>query len=120
MTRLIISCSHGNADPERAVLPFVVGVNARAAEQEATIFLTIEGVHLATTGYADDIVKEGFPALLDTIQAFVADGGRIWVCGTCAKPRGITQSDLIEGATIVSAANLVEELVNGAELVTVG
>ena len=120
MTHLMISCTHGKDDPERAVLPFVVGVNARAAEQQATIFLTIEGVRLATTGYADDIVKEGFPVLRETIDAFVVDGGRIWVCGTCAKPRGITQADLIEGATIVSAANLVEELVNGAEMVTVG
>jgi predicted peroxiredoxin len=45
----------------------------------------------------------------------VASGGRIWVCGACAKPRNITQADLIEGAEIVGAATAVEALVNGAQ-----
>jgi uncharacterized protein len=44
----------------------------------------------------------------------VANGGQIWVCGTCAKPRGITDANLIAGAKIVTAANAVERLVAGA------
>ena len=48
------------------------------------------------------------------MNSFLANGGKIWACGACTKPRGITEADLIEGAQIVTAANLVEVLVNGS------
>ena len=48
------------------------------------------------------------------MQSFISNGGKIWACGACTKPRGITQDDLIDGAQIVTAANLVEELVSGS------
>ena len=48
------------------------------------------------------------------IQSFVANGGQIWACGTCTKPRGITEDQLIEGAKIVTAANVVEVSSGGA------
>ena len=48
----------------------------------------------------------------------VGDGGQLWVCGACAKPRGVTQDDLIDGATIVGAAAAVEAMVNGAKTIS--
>lgn len=116
---LLIHCTYGKDDAERAILPFIVGNVAVTADQPATIFLTIEGVRLATKGYADDIVKDGFTPLKDIMHSFLANGGRIWACGACTKPRGITEADLIEGAQIVTAANLVEELANGSISCTV-
>src|SRR5581483_5931730 len=101
-------------DPERATLAFVVGNVAASADQESVVLLTIDGVWVATKGYADDIHKEGFPPLKEVIASFVANGGQIWACGSCAKPRGITEADLIEGARIVTAANAVERLTAGA------
>ena len=116
---LLIHCTSGKEDAERAILPFIVGNVAVTADKEATIFLTIEGVRLATEGYAEQVNKEGFPPLKEIINSFIANGGKIWCCGACTKPRGITEADLIEGAKIVTAANLVEELVNGAISCTV-
>lgn len=116
---LLIHCTFGKEDPERAILPFIVGNVAVTADQPATIFLTIEGVRLATKGYADGITKEGFTSLKEIMDSFIANGGVIWACGACTKPRGITDTDLIEGAKIVTAANLVEALVNGAVSCTV-
>ena len=117
MAKLIINCNHGKEDPERATLPFIVGNVAASADQQAAILLTIEGVWTATKGYADDIQKEGFPALRDVLREFVSNGGEIWACGTCTKPRGITESDLIEGARIVTAAYVVEQIASGASSV---
>jgi predicted peroxiredoxin len=116
--KILINNTHGQEDPERATLPFIIGNVAATADQEAVVFLTIEGVWLATKGYADDIRKEGFPPLKEIIQSFVANGGQIWACGACTNPRGITQTDLIEGAKIVTAANLVEYLASGASTVS--
>jgi uncharacterized protein len=116
---LIFHCNHGKEDAERAILPFILGNVAVTANQQATVFLTIEGVRVATKGYAEQVVKEGFPPLNEIMATFLANGGKIWACGACTKPRGITQADFIDGAQIVTAANLVEELVNGAISCTV-
>src|SRR5262245_66063523 len=110
MGKILVNAMHGKDDPERATLAFIVGNVAASADQEAVVLLTIDGVWLATKGYAEGVCKEGFPSLRDVLAGFVANGGQVWACGTCTKPRGITAADLIEGAKIVTAANVVEYL----------
>ncbi len=114
VAKILVNVTHGQEDPERAILPFIVGNVAASADQEVVVLLTIEGVWLATEGYATTIQKEGFPPLRETIESFVGNGGQIWACGTCAKPRGITETDLIEGAAIMTATNVIEFLATGA------
>lgn len=116
---LLFHCTHGKEEVERALLPFIVANVAVTADQQTTVFLTAEGVWLATKGYAEQIKKEGFTPLREIMDSFIANGGKIWACGACTKPRGITDTDLIEGAKIVTAANLVELLVSGAVSCTV-
>lgn len=113
MAKILAHCTHGKDDPERAMLPFIVANVAASAGQEAVVLLTIEGVWLATKGYAEGIEKSGFPPLRDTLNSFLQSGGQVWACGTCVKPRGITEADLIEGAKIVTAAYVVEYLAQG-------
>lgn len=117
MANMLVSCSYGNEDPERATLSFIFGNVAAAADQPTAILLTIEGVRLATRGYAEDIRKEGFPPLKEVMQSFLSNGGQIWACGTCAKPRGITEDDLVEGARIVTAAHVVQYIASGASAI---
>jgi uncharacterized protein len=114
MAKLLVHCTHGKDDPERATLAFVVGNVAATADQETVVLLTIDGVWLATGGYADPIHHEGFQPLAEVMRSFVANGGQIWACGACAKPRGITEQDMVEGAHIVTAASAVEYLASGA------
>ena len=52
MPRFMAQSTHGLDDPERATLPFIVANVAASADQEAIVLLTIEGVWLATKGYA--------------------------------------------------------------------
>ena len=63
---------------------------------------------------AESLPKDGFQPLTELMQAFVQNGGQIWACGACTKPRGITEGDLVEGAKIVTAANVVEYMASGA------
>lgn len=118
MSQMTVNCTHGREDAERATLAFVVGNVAASADQDAVVLLTIDGVWVATRGYADGIQKEGFQPLKEVIASFIANGGQIWACGACTKPRGITESDLIEGARIVTAANVVERLASGGASVS--
>jgi len=118
MPRFMAQATHGREDPERATLPFIVANVAASADQEAIVLLTIEGVWLATTGYADAIHHEGMPPLREVIDSLMDGGGQIWACGACTKPRGITDEHLIDGARIISAADVVAELAGGTPLYT--
>lgn len=111
---LLINCTHGNEDAERATLPFIVANVAATADQESIVFLTAEAVRIATRGYADGVRAHGMKPLAEVLQSYVANGGVVWACGACTGPRGITDADLIAGAQIVTAVNLVERLVGGA------
>lgn len=115
MAQVMIQNTRGKDDVERASLAFVVANTALNAGQEATVLLTIEGVWVATKGYADGLHAKGFDPLAELVQKTIQSGGQVWVCGACAKPRGIGEMDLIEGARIVGATSAVEALVNGAQ-----
>lgn len=115
---ILIQGTHGAEDPEKATLPFIIGNVSATAEQDTVVFLTSEAVRLATHGYADDITFGEHPPAGEMLAKFVANGGRVWACGACTGPRGITADDLVKGAHIVTAANLVEALVEGASSVS--
>lgn len=118
MARFMAQATHGQDDPERATLPFIVANVAASADQEAIVLLTIEGVWLATKGYADDVHHPGMPPLSEVLASLLAAGGEVWACGACTKPRGITDEDLIDGARIISAVDFVAELASGTPLYT--
>jgi predicted peroxiredoxin len=116
MSRFMAHATHGRDDPERATLPFIAANVAASADQEAIVLLTIDGVWLATKGYAEEVHHEGMQPLREVIDSLLASGGQIWACGACTKPRGITEDHLIEGARIIAATELVAELVSGTPL----
>jgi predicted peroxiredoxin len=58
------------------------------------------------------------PALHPLMIEFIDNGGFIWACGACTKPRGITEDHLIQGASIIGAAKVVEEIAAGAQNIT--
>ena len=118
MPRFLAQATHGRDDHERATLPFIVANVAASADQETIVLLTIEGVWLATTGYAETIHHEGMPPLRDVIDSLLEAGGQIWACGACTTPRGITEEHLVDGARIVSAADVVAELAGGTPYFT--
>ena len=115
MGKIMVHNTHGKDDVERASLAFVVANTSLNSGQETTVLLTVEGVWVATKGYADGVQAHGFAPLGELIGQYTGGGGRLWVCGACAKPREITPEQLIEGAQIVGAATAIEAMVNGAQ-----
>ncbi len=112
---LMIHASRGKEDPERATLPFILGNNAAIAGQDVVVLLTVDAVWLATEGGAQDVQKEGLPALAEVMREYAANGGQIWACQACTKPRAITEDDLVDGARIAAAMQAVEFLSRGAQ-----
>jgi predicted peroxiredoxin len=115
--KLIFNCTWGRDDPERATLPFVAANIAAVAGQEAIVLCTIDAVHLGTANGTDGIASPGLPKLCDLFTEFVRNNGKVWLCGACTKPRGITEDQLADGAAIVGAAKVVEEVVAGARTI---
>ena len=115
--KLIFNCTYGKEDPERATLPFVAANIAAAAGQDAVVLCTIEAVWLGTQGGTEGIAQPGLPALADLYREFIDNGGSVWLCGACAKPRGITEEQIAKGSMIVGAAKVVEEIISGAKAI---
>jgi predicted peroxiredoxin len=116
--RLIFICSHWRDDPERAIVTFAAANTAAAAGQTATVLCTIDAVWLGTEGGTAGLEKEGLPSLSELFAEFIDNGGEVWLCGVCARPREITDEQLVKGAKIVGAAKVIEEVVLGAKTMT--
>jgi predicted peroxiredoxin len=115
--KLLFNCTHGAEDPERATLPFVAANVAAVSGQQAVVLCTINAVWLGTTGGTATIAADGYPALATLYDEFVGNGGEVWLCGACTKPRNIGEDQLTKGARIVGAAAVIEQIVNGAKTV---
>lgn len=115
--KLMFTCTYGKESPERATLPFVAANIAAIAGQEAVVICTIDAVWVGTEGGTAGIESPGLPKLTDLFTEFVGNGGEVWLCGACTKPRGITEEQVVEGGKIVGAAKVVEDIINGARAV---
>ncbi|MBI3098169.1 MAG: DsrE family protein [Planctomycetes bacterium] len=116
--RFCVSLTSSKDNTDRATVAFVVANAAAASDKETLVFLSIEGVRLSQKGFADDIHEETFAPLRELMANFVKAGGKIWVCSPCFKKRKLNEGNLVEGATIVGGAKLVEFLSGGSPCVT--
>jgi uncharacterized protein len=116
--KLCVSITPAKNDADKATVGFVVANASVASGQETLVFLSTEGVRLGVKGYADTIHEEGFAPLKDLMGSFVKAGGKIYVCSPCFKKRGLDEGALVEGATIVGGAKLVEFLASGAACIS--
>jgi uncharacterized protein len=114
-----VSISYCREDGDKATVGFVVANAAIGSEKETIVFLSTDGVWAAVKGEAEKIsVGAPFAPLKELVDKFVSAGGRILVCTPCMKKRGITEDQLIAGATPAGGAALVEWLSNGSPCVS--
>jgi uncharacterized protein len=116
--KFLVSMTNAMNNPDKATVGFVVANAAVASGQETVVFLNVEGAYLAAKGCAEEIHEEGFAPLKQLMDQFVEAGGILWVCSPCFKKRNLEEENLIEGATIVGGAKLVEFLSQGAASIT--
>jgi len=116
--KLCVSITHAKNDPDKATVGFVVANAAVASAQETLVFLSTEAVRIAVRGYAEEIHEEGFAPLRELLGNFVKAGGKIYVCSPCFKKRALDEKALVDGATIVGGAKVVEFLASGAPCIS--
>jgi predicted peroxiredoxin len=112
--KLVILITRG-LDDERSSVAWSIANAGIASDLEVTVFLAASGVDWMRKGAADaPRLNPLDPPLKDMIGNFIANGGTVLVCPPCAKVRGYTQDDLIEGATIAGAPAMLEVVKQGA------
>ena len=113
--KFLVNIQDGTNNLERATTAFIIAT-ASSNTNETAIFITSDAAQLATIGGADGLVSEGMEPLADLIKQYQSNGGKIWLCKICAKIKGITEDDLLEGAAIVGAPKCMEYLTTGGKV----
>lgn len=110
--KIVYIVTHGAENPEKASLPFVLANAALAMEVEAVVALQGTAVTLAKEGCMQHVFAAGLPPMKELVDNFMAAGGRLMVCVPCIRERKIDEADLIEGAEMMAAAKLTQELLS--------
>ena len=116
--RFCVNLTHAKDDTDRATVGFVLANAALGSGKETLVFLSVDGVRLASKGYAESIHEEGFAPLRELMDSFAKAGGTIYVCSPCFKKRKLDENNLVAGAAIVGGAKLVEFLSEGSPCVS--
>jgi predicted peroxiredoxin len=108
--KLVFMVLHGPDAPELATIPFVMAGAALASDVEVVMGFQADGVEIVRAGVAESVQAPEFQPLKKLLDDVRELGGKLLVCGPCVKSRGITASDLVEGAEIVAAGRFVAEI----------
>ena len=111
---IVITLSCGTDSPNRTTRAVFLAAAAQKTGKNATLFLLDEGVYIAKKGMADNIRATTGDSCDDSLAHLQATGVPVLVCSPCAVSRGIKEEDLIEGAKMSTAAELIELSCDGA------
>jgi predicted peroxiredoxin len=112
--KVVIGQTHGANDPEAVLIGYLLGVEALRAGKEALMWLTKDGIYLATDGYSDGLSVPDAPSIKELHAEYVATGGRFFACPVCVKTRKLESATWVTGAEVKGAPSLYEFAQGGA------
>jgi predicted peroxiredoxin len=115
--RLVVNLTTQPGD-DRSSVAFTVANAALAQGFEVAVFLSSDGVELSRDGACEFDHSQPLRPLADLIQSFTDKGGLVWTCSPCFKHRGLKEDEIIEGSTITGAANMIEWIATGAQVIS--
>ncbi len=104
---VVISIACGTDDTNRATRGLFLATVAQKEGKNVTVFLLDEGVYLAKKGIITNVRAATGDAADDHLSHLQATGVPILVCKPCAVARQITDDDLVEGARMGTAVELI-------------
>ncbi len=113
-SKVLVCLNHGAEDPENVLLGYLVGVEALRAGKEAVMFLTKDGVHVATKGFADTVDVPGAPSVPALHEEYVAKGGRFFACPVCVKTRKLEDAEWVPNTQVAGMPSVYEYTAGGA------
>ncbi|MEK8089996.1 DsrE family protein [Thermithiobacillus plumbiphilus] len=112
MAHFFVNVTHAANDLDRATVGLVLAKNALAEGHQVTLFLSLDGIHLARAdNYIDGLHEPTFPSIRELFDALVnSQQARIWVCAGCYKKRGLEETNFIQQAEIVGAGAAIKAM----------
>lgn len=111
---VVVALSCGTDNPNRSTRALFMAMVAHKEGKNVTVFLLDEAVYLAKQGLADNVKAATGDAADDHLAYLQSHGVAILTCKPCAESRRITEADLIEGARMGTAAELIHLSCDGA------
>ena len=109
---IVIACG---LEDEKMSVAWSIANGGMKSGLDVTIFLTSSAVDCARKGAADQVHLNPLdPTVGEMIQNLRSQGGRILVCPPCAKVRGYSEEDLLEGVVITGSGAIHELIKQGA------
>ncbi|MCW2782043.1 MAG: sulfur reduction protein DsrE [Marmoricola sp.] len=109
MRKLVIKCTAGAEDSERANQAFTVAAAGVAVGADVSLWLTGDAAWFGVPGRAEEFELD-LATPLSELRDIVLAGGGLTVCTQCAQRRGLVAADLLEGIRIAGAAVFTEEV----------
>ena len=107
--RLLVTCSHGAEDALRVTSAYLAAVAGVQQGRETALWLTSDGVRLATEGYVDEIrAAPGAPAVGELHDELTSRGGRLFVCRTSLEALMLGDEALVAAADVATATRVLE------------
>ena len=109
---VVIACG---LEDEKMSVAWSISNGAIKSGLDVTVFLTSSAVDCVRKGAADLVHLNPLdPTVGDMIQFHRSQGGAILVCPPCAKVRGYTQEDLLDGVVITGSGAIHALIKEGA------
>ncbi len=116
--KLVIVITRG-LDDERSSVAWSIANGGIKSGLEVHVFLTSSAVDWVRKGAANNAhLNPEDPPMKEMIDYFMENGSAVYVCPPCAKVRGYSESDLLEGVTIIGSGAIHEQIKLGAATLT--
>lgn len=108
---LLITLTADDSDANNVTIAFTMAAKALEKGHDARIMLLSNAVYIGQKGFADKIdIGAPFKPVKDLLPAYMEQGGKLSVCSSCMKHNDIEESEIIDGADIIQADDVVNAL----------
>jgi predicted peroxiredoxin len=113
-SKVLVCLTHGAEEPENVLIAYLIGVESLRAGKQAVMFLTKDGVNVATPGFAAGVEVPGAPSIVALHQEYVEKGGRFFACPVCVKVRNMQDAEWVENTEVLGMPSVLEYTTGGA------
>jgi len=106
--RVLVVLSCGTDNPNRATRALFFAVTAHKKGKQVSVFLLDEAVYLARRGITANLRAATGDSADDHLHYLQEFGVPLLVCTPCAMTRQITTADLVAGARMAKADELID------------
>jgi len=116
--KLVVVITQG-LDDERSSVAWSIANGGIKSGLDVSVFLASSAVDWVRKGAANrPHLNPEDPPMMELIRNVIDSGCSIGVCPPCAKVRGYTEEDLIDGVTLVGSGAIHERVKEGAAVLT--